>query len=85
MSIFLLLNQLQSAAKPPTLGVHEVDNVVVVLEDVHLLNAGDGVNTQTLQSVLQPLVISGGGLVDSFFLPARWWQPRSGQNASAPP
>lgn len=55
-----------------TLGVNEVNDVVVVLEDVHLLNAGDSVHTQALQGVLEALVVSRGGLVHSLLLPAQW-------------
>lgn len=52
-----------------TLGVNEVDDGVI-LEDVHLLNARDSVHAQALQGVLQPLVVSGGRLVDGLLLPA---------------
>ena len=42
-----------------------------VLEDVHLLDAGDDVDAEALQGVLKALVVGGGGLVDRRVLPAR--------------
>lgn len=52
-----------------TLRVLEVDDIIII-EDVHLLNAWDGVHPKALKSVLQPLIVSGGGLVDSLLLSA---------------
>mmetsp|Transcript_12703 Transcript_12703/g.38305 ORF Transcript_12703/g.38305 Transcript_12703/m.38305 type:complete len:235 (+) Transcript_12703:132-836(+) len=49
------------------LGVGEVDDFLVH-EDVDLLNAGDSVDAQPLQSVLQPLVVCAGGLVHRLLL-----------------
>ena len=43
----------------------------LVLEDVHFFNSGDGVNTKSLQGVLQSLVICGGGLMHRFLLPGK--------------
>jgi hypothetical protein len=44
---------------------------VVVLEDVDLLDCGDGVDPYSLERALQPLVVRGGRLVDSLLLPER--------------
>ena len=54
----------------PTLGVGEVDDILIH-EDVDLLNAGDGVDSQPLQGVLQPLVICAGGFVHRLLLSAQ--------------
>lgn len=53
-----------------TLRVNKVDDSLV-LEDVHFFNSGDGVNTKSLQGVLQSLVICGGGLMHRFLLPGK--------------
>lgn len=53
-----------------TLRVGEVDDGVL-LEDVNLLNPRNSVHPKTLQGVLKPLVIGGGGLVDRLLLSAR--------------
>jgi len=49
-------------------GVNEIDDNIV-LEDVNLLNTGDGVAAKTLESALKLLVVSGGDLVGGLFLP----------------
>lgn len=54
----------------------------VVLEDVHLLNAGDGVHPQALEGGLQPLVVSGGGFVHSLLLPEHACMPTSSMSVS---
>lgn len=51
-----------------TLGIAEVDDVGA-LEDVDLLDAGDGVHAQPFQRVLQPLVVRRGRLVHGLLLP----------------
>lgn len=61
--------QNQAMRQPLTLGVGEVDDFLVH-EDVDLLNAGDSVDAQPLQSVLQPLVVCAGGLVHRLLLSA---------------
>lgn len=53
-----------------TLGVDEM-NDGLILEDVNLFNARNGVHSKPLQSVLQPLVISSSGFVYGFFLSAK--------------
>jgi hypothetical protein len=53
-----------------TLGIHKVDDSFI-LEDVDFLNARNGVDPQSLQCALQPLVICCGGLVHRFFLPEK--------------
>ena len=60
-----------------TLGVVEVDHRPIVLEEVNLLDSRDVVHPQTLQSILQPLIVGGGGLVDGLLLtPHRTLAPR---------
>jgi hypothetical protein len=49
------------------LRVSEVDDSVL-LKDINLLDSGDGVHAEALESVLQALVVSGGGLVHRLML-----------------
>lgn len=56
--------------RPRTLGVDEVDDLIA-LEDVDLLNAGDGVHAQALERALQALVVRGSGLVHRLLLPVQ--------------
>ncbi len=51
-----------------TLRVYKVDDSIV-LEDVDFFNAGNSIDAQPLQSALQPLVVSCGGLVHGLFFP----------------
>jgi hypothetical protein len=51
-----------------TFGIQELDDEIV-LEDVDLLDSGDGVDPYSLERALEPLVVRGGGLVDSLLLP----------------
>lgn len=60
---------LSTVHKILTLRVGEVDHIVA-LEDVDLLNARNGVDTQPLERVLQPLVVCAGGLVHRLLLSA---------------
>lgn len=62
----------------PTLGVGEVHHLIVVLEDVHLLNAWDGVHAQPLQGILQSLVVRAGGFVHRLVLSVQQQQQQSG-------
>ena len=61
----------------------------IVLHQVHLLDAGDGVDAQALERALQPLVIGGSGLMLSLLLPAERsrrstrWARRPGESAAA--
>ncbi len=48
-----------------TLRVYKVDDSFI-FEDVDFLNARNGIDPQPLQSALQPLVVSCGGLVHGF-------------------
>ena len=41
-----------------------MDNVPVLLEHVHLLDGGDGLDIELLEGGLQLLVVASGGLVD---------------------
>uniref|UniRef100_A0A0A8ZSL0 Transcription factor btf3, putative n=1 Tax=Arundo donax TaxID=35708 RepID=A0A0A8ZSL0_ARUDO len=50
-------------------GIQEL-NDEIVLEDVDLLDCGNGVDPYSLERALQPLVVSGSSLVDSLLLPA---------------
>ncbi len=50
-----------------TLGVLEVNDGSVVLEQVDLINSGDSGNTQSLEGGLQFLVVSDGLLVDNLY------------------
>ena len=52
-----------------TLGVVEVDDGAIVLEEVDLLDRRDVVHAQALERVLQPFVVGGGRLVDRLLLP----------------
>jgi len=52
------------------LRVVEVDDGAIVLDDVHLLDAGDRVHRQLLQGRLQLLVVGGGRGVDNLLLAA---------------
>jgi hypothetical protein len=45
----------------------------IVLEDVDFFNAGNSIDAQPLQSALQPLVVSCGGLVHGLFFPEHEW------------
>jgi len=60
----------QSLLRVRTLGVLEVDHVLA-LEQVHLLDARDGVDAQPLQRALQPLVVRRRRLVHCLLLSAR--------------
>ena len=48
-----------------------MDDLAVLLEQVHLLDSGDVVDAKTLQGVLKALVVGGGRLVDGLLLLAR--------------
>jgi len=60
----------QSLLRVRTLGVLEVDHVLA-LEQVHLLDARNGVDAQPLQRALQPLVVRRRRLVHCLLLSAR--------------
>jgi hypothetical protein len=47
-----------------------MDHFTALHEKVHLLDGRDGVDSETLQGVLQPLVIGCRGLVHDLLLPA---------------
>jgi len=53
------------------LRIVEVDDGAIVLDDVHLLDAGNCVYRQLLERRLQLLVVGGGRGVDDLLLAAR--------------
>lgn len=65
----IILEDRTKWAKRPTFGINKMDNRFV-LEDVDLFNPWNDVDSESLQSALQPLVISCSRLVDGFLLPA---------------
>jgi hypothetical protein len=52
-----------------TFGILKLDNYII-LEDIDLFNARNGVHSNSFQGALKPLVISGRGLVNRLLLPA---------------
>jgi hypothetical protein len=63
------LNCLGKAQLHFTFRILQLDDNIV-LENVDLLNARNSVHSNSLQSALKTLVISGCGLVDCLLLPA---------------
>ena len=62
-----------------TLRIGEVNHIIVD-ENVHLLNARDRVDAQSLKSALQPFIIRPACFMDCLLLPAR----ESGDEAIRP-
>ena len=53
-----------------TFWVCEMDHFTAVHEEVHLFDGRDGVNSETLESILETLIIGCRGLVHDLLLPA---------------